>query len=332
MKYFRTATALAALFLLMPGRAAAEASPQARITVAVVNNTGNGTTTVGDEVTLQLYRDRQQTDLRQATVGQDGKAIFESIPTGQDVVAVAHAKHQNMAFGSQPVPLSSASSDFSVGVQVFDVSADASKLSVGVHHIMIAVRAASLEFTEYMQLTNGSDMAVIGSKRDDRNRPSVIEVKLPEGFRDLAASGYLEMEALVVTADGFHDTMAVPPGEHQVAFSYKADIDRSTVKIVKEVALPTSELMIFWEHGQGRLEGLGEPNGRLTNAEGVPMEYYRRSDLKPGDKVAFQISGFSLSNSNAHTWIVLGAVFATIVAIALLRSRPKPFGSGQRHA
>jgi hypothetical protein len=160
----------------------------------------------------------------------------------------------------------------------------------------------------------------------------VIRVKLPEGFQDLRESSYLEREALIVTRDGFYDTMAVPPGEHQVTFSYRLDIDRRTMRVAKEMTLPTAELMVFWEHGQGRLEGLGEPNDRLVNGAGVPIEYYRRSTLRPGDTIAFQISGFNVKKSDPYTWIILGAVFVVIVAIVLVRLRPKAGKPGARHA
>jgi hypothetical protein len=323
------ATVFTSLFLAwMPATAVA----QARLTVEVKNHTANGAAVAGDEVVLQVYRGQEQIESLQMKAGTDGKAVFEKMLTGPNMAAVATAKHQNMAFRSEPVPLNPAAHEFSAGVQVFDVSTDTSKLSVGVHHIMVAARGAALEFTEYMQLNNPSDMAITSAKRDAQGRPAVIEVKLVHGFRDLSASGYLEPEALVVTPDGFYDTMAVPPGEHQVTFSYKVGIDRGTTKIVKEITLPTAELMLFWQHGQGKLEGLGEPNDRLANADGMPMEYYRRSALKPGDRIAFQLSGFNMKRSDSHTWIVLGAVFAALVAIALWRLRPKPVRSGQRRA
>lgn len=328
MRYPGTTVALAVLLAVwIPGAASA----QARLAVEVKNGTANGASVVGDEVTLQLYKGREPVHSLQAQVREDGKAVFEDLPTGPQMAAVARARHQNMAFHGRPVSLTPATREFSAEVLVFDVSTDTSKLSVGTHHVMIAARSGSLEFTEYMQLSNASDMAVTGSKRDDRDRPLVIEARLPEGFTDLTASSYFEPQALVVTESGFYDTMAVPPGEHQVTFAYKVGIDRGTVKIVKEITLPTSELTIFWEHGQGRLEGLGEPNDRLTNAEGVPLEYYQRSDLKPGDRIAFGISGFPAQKSDRYTWIILAAVFAAIVVVALLRLRPKPAGTGQQH-
>jgi len=305
---------------------------QARLTVAVKNHTANGAPITGDEIVLQLYKGQEQIDSLQAKAGADGKAVFDKVPTGPDMAAVATAKHQNMAFRSEPVSLSPGTNEFSAGVQVFDVSTDTSKLSVGVHHIMVAVRGGALEFTEYMQLKNASDLAITGAKRDDQNRPAVIEVKLPQGFQDLSASGYLEPGALVITPDGFYDTMAVPPGEHQVTFSYKVGIGRGTAKIVKEITLPTADFMLFWTHGQGKLEGLGEPNDRLANADGTPMEYYRRNALKPGDRIAFQLSGFNTKRPDSYSWIVLGVVFAALGMIALWRLRPKTVRSGQRRA
>jgi len=330
--HLRILVTLAVLSTLMPDETFAQTGPSARLTVEVTNNTANGATVAGDEVTLLLYKGQEQIDTLQAQAGADGKAVFENVPAGPGLAAVPRAKHQNMVFNGPPVSLDPTAGEFSANVPVFDVSTDTSKLSVGVHHIMISINAASLEFTEYMQLSNASDRAVTGAEKDERNRPIVIEIKLPKGFKDLTASGYLEQEALVVTKDGFYDTLAMPPGEHQVTFSYKVDIDRGTVNITQEVSLPTSELVIFWERGQGRLEGLGEPADRLVNAEGVPLEYYRRSALKPGDQIAFQISGFHVKQSDAYTWITLAAVFVVVVVVALLRLRPRPTESGRQHA
>lgn len=322
-------TVLMALLPLLPA-AVSGPTTRATLTVEVKNNTRDGATVVGDEVTLQRFQGQAQIDSLPAKVSADGKAVFTNVPTGPQMAAVARVKHQNMAFGSQPVSLESAVEGLSAHVEVFDVSTDASQLSVGIHHVMVAARGRMLEFTEYLQLNNASDKAIAGAERDDQNRPIVVKILLPAGFRDLTASSYLEEEALVVTPDGFHDTMAVPPGEHQVAFSYKVDIGRGAVKVTKGITLPTAELLVFWERGQGKLEGLGEPNDRLVNAEGVPIEYYRRSGLKPGETVAFEISGLNVPKSEASTWVILAVAFAVIGIVAMVRLRPKSPGSRRK--
>lgn len=293
----------------------------ATVVVEVANGTVNGATVVGDPVTLQVFHHQELRESFETEVGETGEAVFEDVSTGAHLLAVARVKHQNMAFRGRPVSLSPTDSEYRTSVRVYDVSSDASPLSVGTHHITVAVEDTSLRFTEYMQLRNGSDMAITGSRRDAQNKPIVIEIMLPAGARDLTPSGYFEQSALVNTDTGFYDTLAVPPGEHQITFSYRLEIDRPTADIAKEISLPTSELALFWEGGRAEVTGLGEPDGRLTNAQGVPVEYYQRRNLQTGDRVSFQVSGFNVRTSDADTWIALAVAFAVVIAIALWRLR-----------
>jgi len=327
VKQILIAAALVAVWVLWPGHAFAQ-TPQTKLTVEVRNHTADGAPVAGDEITLQVHRGPHQVDSRSAKVGADGRAVFEGLPAGPGIAAVARVKHQNMAFRSLAVALDPTAGELSTSVQVYDVSTDASKLSIGMHHLMIALRGTSLEVTEFMQLSNSSDMAVTGRERDDRNRPVVLSIRLPKGFRDLTASSYFEHEALVMTEEGFHDTMAVPPGDHRVTFSYKVDVGPGPTQIAKGITLPTSHLMLFWEQGQGALEGLGEPDDRLVNADGIPIEYYRRTGLKPGEQLAFQITGLHRGGSETWTWIILGVVFGAILIVALLRAGPRSAKSG----
>jgi hypothetical protein len=325
VRYLSATTLCAALLLLsLPIRLAAQAEGLAQVIVEVTNATAGGATVVGDEVTLQVYRHEQPVQMLGAKVGEDGKAAFEAVTSGPHLQAVARVKHQSMSFRSRSVALSAEGSPFSVPVTVYDVSTDTSTLSVGTHHIMIGVRDSSLQLSEYIQLRNPSDKAVTSADRDTGNRPVVVAFKLPEGFRDLAPSSYLEPGSLVITPEGFYDTLAVPPGEHHISFSYRVPIDHDTVSLTREVSLPTSELAIFWEQGQGTLEGLGDPESRLVNNENVPVEYYRRTDLKPGDKITFRISGFNMATPDSHTWIVLVVAFVFVGVIVLWRLRSRP--------
>ena len=305
------------------GVAHCEQMPATTLRASVKNNTADGTPVADDEAVLELYRDAESWRSLRGTVGADGQAVFADVPTGPRVAGVVRVKHQNMVFKSRPVSLADATKEVSVTVHVFDVSTDRSQLSVSTHHVVIAVNSTSLEFEEYMLLENNSDVAIRGTERDETQRPVVIDFRLPKGFRDLTASGYLEQEALVVTSTGFHDTLAVPPGQHHISFSYAIGIDRPTMDIIRGISVATSELTIFWKRGRGTLEGLGQPDDRLVNAEGTPVEYYRRNNLSPGDTVAFRLSGFNVQQSDKRTWIILAGVFAAALAVALLRTRSR---------
>jgi len=294
------------------------AASQALLTVEVTNGTANGSTITDNVVTVRIYKGGQLLRTLDGKVNINGKTIFENVPTGDDNTAVASVMHQEMRFSGHPVALKQEQDVVSAHVQVFDVSQDKSKLSVGTHHFIIHARSDFLQITEYMQLKNSSDMAVSPAQRDSQNRAIVLEIMLPDGFKDLRSSSYFEQGALVVTEEGFYDTMAVPPGEFSLSFSYTIDIVSDTMDIVKKISLPTSDFMVFAELGRAELQGLGQAN-QFAGTNGVPMQYYKRSSLAPTEEIAFQITGFNVNASNLDTWMILAVVFGAVVILVILR-------------
>jgi len=303
------------------GGAAARAPSTATLTVEVVHGTADGTPVAGDELVVQVYQHEELVNSLQTQIDANGIAVLEDIPAGQHMRAVARVRHQNMLFTSRPVALTPSLGHVSTSVQVFDVSEDTSKLSVGTHHVIITLAPSSLKVTEYMQLRNPSDRAIKGGQRDARDRPIVLEVMLPRGFRDLSPTGYLDQGAVVVTESGFYDTLAVPPGEYDLTFSYNLPLVGKTQDIAKEITLPTADFTVFWEAGPGKLEGLGEPEGRLVNARGASVQYFRRNDLNRGDRIALRITGLNVHKSDTRTWLILVVVFGALFVVVGLRLR-----------
>lgn len=291
--------------------------------VEVTNGTANGADISGDEVTVGIYENNQLLQSLKGKVTADGKAVFDDVPLGVNVVALARARHQDMMFNGRPVLLSPTGDKHIARVEVFDVSCDNSKLSIETHHIIIKALSTFLEVSEYMQLRNSSDMAVSSNQKDSEDRKIILEIMLPKGFQNFKPTSYFEESALVVTEQGFYDTMAVPPGEYAVNFSYTLDITSGTMDIVKGISLPTSSLIVFAELGQAKLQGLGQADNQLITSSGTPMDYYKLSDLSASEKIAFQITGFNVNKADKTTFLILSLTFSALAVLVLLRSGPK---------
>jgi len=296
-----------------------DAEIKASLTIDVTNRTANGTDTVNDEVLIIIYQKGKSTQTLKGNVGPDGKSLFENVPTGNDITALPRVKHQNMMFNGHPIALKPGQTAFNGHVEVYEVSTDKSKLSVAVHHFIIKVEADSLRITEYMRLDNSSDMAITSVEKDENDNSKVIEVMLPEGFKDLACSRYFQKNALVITKDGFYDTMATPPGQYDADFSYSLEIDSETIDIVKKISLPTSEFMVFSLLDKGRLQGLGDSAGVVNLADGSSAEYFRFPELKAAEQIKFQVVGFNVKKSNSSVLIILCVVFALIAMLVIRR-------------
>jgi len=294
---------------------------QASLTINVTNRTANGTPTVNDEVLVNIFEQRKQIQTLQGNIDSQGKAVFENIPTGNNITALPRIKHQDMMFNGHPIALKTGQTAFTGHVEVFEVSTDKSNLSVNTHHLIIKVEADSLRITEYMQLVNSSDMATTSEEKDENDNTKVIEIMLPVGFKDLACSKYFQENALVITKNSFYDTMAIPPGQYDAEFSYRLEIDSETIDIAKEITLPTSEFMVFSLLDKGQLKGLGDSKGEFKQNDGSSVEYFNFQELRAGEQIKFQLSGFHVKKSNSNVIIILSVVFACIALLVILRLR-----------
>jgi hypothetical protein len=292
--------------------------PDALLTVKVTNGTKNGTAVEGDEATVLIYQHNQLLDTLNAKVDAKGEVVFEKISAGEHMVAVVQVKHKNMMFGGSQIVFSPSEDKYFANVQVFDVSEDQSPLSVQTHHVIIKARSDVLAITEYMQLKNSSDMAIISKQRDSKGRSIVVEIMLPEGYKNFQTSTYFEKKALVFTKEGFYDTMAVPPGEYHITFSYTININSEDMDIVRKMYLPTSSFVVFAELGQAVLQGLGQSE-KITGANGTPMDYYKLSNIASGEEVAFKITGFNISKSNLTTWVILAIALGIVMFFVIIR-------------
>jgi hypothetical protein len=290
------------------------------LVVQVTNGTPSGASVVGDEVTVSIYVHNEKTTELTGTVGDGNEAVFENIPvTEEHTIAVPNVKHQEMRFSGKSVLLGE--DLVSAQVQVFDVLEDTSVLSVGAHHIMLSASGNVLNVGEFMQLRNSSTMAVRTGRRDEKGRTIALHIALPEGFNNLQGSQYFKDDALVVTDQGFYDTMAMPPGEFAASFNYALPITGRSVSVRREISLATSSLIIFAELGQARLTGFDEPPSNMVRESGQAVEYYALKDLSAGDVVSFQITGFNVSGSESTTLIVLGVVLAAVIVLIIFRLR-----------
>jgi hypothetical protein len=287
------------------------------VTVEVINDTPGGTPVAGDEAFLKVVHHGQLVKEFTGKVDADNKIIFADVPAEAHNVALARVKHQGMMFNSQTVSLPENRATRSLKVFVYDVSEDKSKLSVPVHHILIKAEQGVLQVNEYIQLKNASGMAITsGEKIEDQ--PVVLDISLPKGFKDIQYLSYLVENAIVETEDGFFDTMAVPPGDNHLTFSYSIDIDSKDIDFSKKITLPTSSMIISAELGQATLQGLGQPTSQAFASDGTPKNYYKVTDLEKDSVLTFQLTGFNVASANKD-WIISIVVFAVVLVIVIVK-------------
>lgn len=301
---------------------AAEAMPgtvsESVLTVHVTNGTQGSSVAEGTPVTVTFYQDRQQVKKTIAATDSKGNCVISPIPAGSGIVAVAQAKHSDMLFSSSPLQLAADQNSFEMTMQVFDVVNDNSLIGVGTHHLIIKKHADQIRVTEYIQLMNDQDKAILSDQADAESRPKVVQVNLPKGFENLTFSNYFNPQAVVVSESGFYDTMAIPPGQFHGVFSYDLSAEDDVIDFTREITLSPESVMIFIQSEGLVVTGLGEPGGQMTLTDGALVNYYT-VDVSQDPVLKFQIEVMTKESPEQKTWMVLGFVFGAMVLVVLLR-------------
>ncbi|MHC5123021.1 MAG: hypothetical protein ACYSOR_02315 [Planctomycetota bacterium] len=280
------------------------------IQVVVTNETA-GSPASDAEVALTIYQDSEPLDRRVGRSNAQGVCSFQEVPTGLGMAVVATAMNQDMMFSSRPMSLEHAhDAMYQLEIVVYDVSTDTSALSIGTHHLVVRVAPQGLFIDEYLQVINDSDKAVTSEEKTPEGKPAVLKVYLPAGFKDIIYSKYFQEQALIMTDDGFIDTMAVPPGRHDAVFTYA----------VKTEALPTQDLMVFSQLSGASIAGLDEPLGQMTINNGSPADYFPSVSLETGDQISFEITGLSIAQDPDDLWIMFGVIFGVMILIGIVRT------------
>ena len=291
------------------------------IQVVVTNETAGASPASDAEVALTIYQDSEPLDRRVGRSDAQGVCSFQEVPTGLGMAVVATAMNQDMMFSSRPMSLEHAHDKmYQLDISVYDVSTDTSALSIGTHHLVVRVAPQGLFIDEYLQIINDSDKAVTSEEKTPDGKPAVLKVHLPTGFKDITYSKYFQEQALIMTDDGFIDTMAVPPGRHDAVFTYAVKTDTPSVQIIKKAGLPTKELMVFSQLSGASIAGLDEPLGQMTINNGSPADYFPSVSLENGEQIDFKITGLTIAQDPDGLWMMFGVIFGVIILVGIVRT------------
>jgi hypothetical protein len=163
-----------------------------------------------------------------------------------------------------------------------------------------------------------------------------LQIRLPEGSRNLQFEDGALGERFLATEAGFVDTAAIRPGEgtHQIVFSFDLDYD-GEMDFSQSTEYPVSALILLAPPDGAQLSGPGIIDMGAAQMGGVMMNTYGAEALQAGESLELSISGESVllesfeeeaNGSSTGLAIGLGALGVVLVGVgaAWLRRRSDP--------
>ena len=234
------AAALTLAFVAIRGQVIAQT--QLRAVEGVIQNATPGGAGVADQ-TVTLHRVSANTSADLTTITDAAGAFefagFEYDPTLAYGVSV---RYHDAIYGTD-LDLSSGSPE-TVKLTVYDGTSDDTIISTGSASLLIADADDSdqtMAALEIIRLVNDSDMAYVPGE----GVMELLRFGLPSGATDLLMDTALVAADFVQVDRGFALFASVPPGDHEVMFSYRFPYDASEYTLDKTYRYGAAKVRIL---------------------------------------------------------------------------------------
>jgi hypothetical protein len=315
-----------ALLLALPAVAATEGVIEGN----VVNKTPEGAGIGGIELTLHIFQGGTEMGQAKTTTDSEGLFSFSDLNAepeySYDVTLTyqeADYTTESVSFGTDPV--------LSLEVDVYDATSSPQEIKISQSHTVITTQGNQVVVLEVYLVENAGSLTYVGSQVvPTLGRKETLRFSLPHEAGAIALEVGLKEQYLAFQQDDLVDTMPVPPGTTQIAFSYQV-LGQKSVLFQKRFDFPTDYFNLLVEDTGLTVDTQDLSPAASVDIQGASYLRYDAVDLHSGSTVSFTISGLPTAGTAAGTatrfqWALVWAL-ALVLGVGLvysLRRRPAP--------
>ena len=326
-------------FVLAAGMLSGSASAHAQEPAAtrtldgrVVNGTEGAVVEPG--LVVLLHRSTpERTDETQTVTGPEGRFRFEDVVFDPEALYAVTTRYEGVLYGVdvdlslRPPP--------PVQVIVYETADDQAVLSV-VNASLLLVRidetVQALWALEIVKIENGSDRTYVPGPEP----MNLLRFSLPSGAQDLNVETVLLGDFIQVDT-GFALTASVPPGEHEIMYSYRFPYEGREAVVSRAFRYGVGNLRVLAPYGVAELASkeMGEAEEVIIGER--PYHLLTATDLPRGARISVRLTGLSQPSLGDRlvqrtknvpyeyaAMLALGVLMVALLGVALWRRGGAP--------
>lgn len=305
-----------------------------------VTNQTSGQPLANAAVELGIFDQTSLAETQQTTTDAAGRYRFADLPTDATLIFVARIANGpgGGSFSSEPAHFLAGQTELNLPIAVYEATTDGSGVRADRVHFIMEFDSDRIYFTELIVF------GLEGNKAYAGDGAGTLRFTLPPGAEELEISDGALGERYIATAEGFVDTLPLPPGRgtRQVLYRYAVPYTGRTLDLTRAIPYPAANVnaLIAEVGAKVTSDQLTDQTVRQTQngnfislsgqnvAANQPITL-RFSDLPLGVSSAAMTAGETApaTNDRALLLILLGAgglLTALLVALPLMRRRATP--------
>ena len=307
----------------------------------VVNGTAGQPPPADLAVTLHVIDSNDAVNVRTANTDDEGRFLFEEVEVDSNSSYSIAATYQEVLYVSSADPTVL---EDPVELTVYDGTATLDDVRVEAHVLLLVGDEGnkSLSGVEVVTLVNDSDRAYIPDLSQPINM-DFLRFSLPRGSTGLDVGSNLSGGGTINVGIGFGFTAPVPPGSHQVTYSYHVPYDKSRIVLDYSFPMGADSFNVLMEDDLG---SINDPrvlsSGAQTDVGGTLYSSWEASGFLPGEDLIIELVGLprptvwsrlgdSLTGGSSLKIGIPGGmavVLAAVLVFVVARRRPETAPAG----
>ena len=277
------------------------------LTGKITNGTNGGIVPSELKVFLNVYKKEGKniTLISSETftkTNRNGEFIFRELTIKPDIFYEPMVTYKNVKYYGQMVQPTEDKPNVRSDVKIFETTTSDSAIQVIRHHILLLPVKGILNVREIMVMENRSDRTYVGQEPTASGKFRTITFRLPKQAKDIQLGEGVMSCCIEFEKDGFYDTMEFPPGQKQITFDYRLDVDKKEMELVKSITLPTQKLDFIPMEPSLQVFGEGLELQQINNDK---VRMYVAYNFPKGAQVKVRLAGLAPEPMNPG-FILLG--------------------------
>jgi len=281
----------------------------------IENGTKGGIVPADLQVFLNIYkRDGQNTTPvssdKFTKINRKGEFVFKDLEVTPGIFYEPMVTYKNVKYYGPMVELTKDKPNAKSNVKIYETTTSDSTIEVLRHHILLLPAKGILNVREIMVLANRSDRTYVGKEPTASGKFRTITFRLPKGAKSIQLGEGAMSCCIEFEEGGFYDTMEFPPGQRQISFDYRIDVDDKEMELAKPITLVTREMDFIPMEPTLQISGDGL---KLQNIENTKVRMYVAQNFRKGDVVKIRVAGLVPKPTNPG-YVLLG-LFTVLLLI-----------------
>ncbi len=313
--------------------ASAPASAQS-VPVSVTGQIVNGThqSDVADLVVILHMQGADSYDSMETTTDDDGQFRFDGIVLDPSLIYAVSVRYQDALYGTEisiadgtPAP---------VTIEVFDAVYEQDVIRIGSSSLLFADAdriTRSIAALEIVKIINDSDFTFVPGGGGPM---SLLRFGLPPDAESLQVDTRLLGADIVQVDRGFAVIGSIPPGEHDIMFTYSFPYDGVETSFTKSFPFGADSLRVLSPDEVLTLasEDIGAPESVSIGER--PYQLIETADIERGERISLRLTGLPRAtladraqdaiNNTRYEYVapaLLAVFLAALIPFAVIRHR-----------